>query len=137
MRRATPTRALSRSIVKREGDRVRFSRARRWQRVRHALRARSGPARHGGAGPAPGRGLRIDSEPGRGTTIAAELPCGSPKEIGPKHDAAIRILLADDHTVVRDGLRALLEKQPDMAWWAKPPTAASAYGWPKSNRPTW
>lgn len=28
--------------------------------------------------------------------------------------ATIRILLADDHTVVRDGLRALLEKQPDM-----------------------
>jgi len=27
----------------------------------------------------------------------------------------IRILLADDHTVVRDGLRALLEKQPDLA----------------------
>ncbi len=26
----------------------------------------------------------------------------------------IRILLADDHTVVRDGLRALLERQPDM-----------------------
>jgi len=26
----------------------------------------------------------------------------------------IRILWADDHTVVRDGLRALLEKQPDM-----------------------
>jgi DNA-binding NarL/FixJ family response regulator len=26
----------------------------------------------------------------------------------------IRILLADDHTVVRDGLRALFEKQPDM-----------------------
>ncbi len=26
----------------------------------------------------------------------------------------IRILLADDHTIVRDGLRALVEKQPDM-----------------------
>ena len=26
----------------------------------------------------------------------------------------IRILVADDHTVVRDGLRALIEKQPDM-----------------------
>src|SRR5215469_3690126 len=26
----------------------------------------------------------------------------------------IRILLADDHIVMRDGLRALLEKQPDM-----------------------
>lgn len=28
--------------------------------------------------------------------------------------APIRILLADDHTVVRDGLRALIERQPDM-----------------------
>src|SRR4051812_41771618 len=27
----------------------------------------------------------------------------------------IRILLADDHTIVRDGLRALLERQPDMS----------------------
>ncbi len=27
----------------------------------------------------------------------------------------IRILLADDHTVVREGLRALLEREPDMA----------------------
>ena len=27
----------------------------------------------------------------------------------------IRILLADDHTIVRDGLRALLERQADMA----------------------
>jgi two-component system, NarL family, response regulator NreC len=26
----------------------------------------------------------------------------------------IRILLADDHTVVRDGLRAILEREPDM-----------------------
>jgi DNA-binding NarL/FixJ family response regulator len=27
---------------------------------------------------------------------------------------SIRILLADDHTVVREGMRALLERQPDM-----------------------
>jgi DNA-binding NarL/FixJ family response regulator len=27
----------------------------------------------------------------------------------------IRILLADDHTIVRDGLRAILEREPDMA----------------------
>jgi len=32
----------------------------------------------------------------------------------PVDEMPIRILLADDHTVVRDGLRALLEKQPDM-----------------------
>jgi two-component system, NarL family, response regulator NreC len=30
-------------------------------------------------------------------------------------DMTIRILLADDHIVMRDGLRALLERQPDMA----------------------
>ena len=29
-------------------------------------------------------------------------------------DMTIRILLADDHIVMRDGLRVLLEKQPDM-----------------------
>src|SRR5207237_269817 len=39
-------------------------------------------------------------------------PCPSSPE---KTDTMpIRILLADDHTVVRDGLRALLERQPDM-----------------------
>lgn len=27
---------------------------------------------------------------------------------------SIRIVLADDHRIVRDGLRSLLEKQPDM-----------------------
>lgn len=26
----------------------------------------------------------------------------------------IRVLIADDHRIVRDGIRALLEKQPDM-----------------------
>ena len=29
-------------------------------------------------------------------------------------DARIKILLADDHKIMRDGLRTLLEKQPDM-----------------------
>ena len=28
--------------------------------------------------------------------------------------APIRILLVDDHAVVREGIRALLEEQPDM-----------------------
>jgi two-component system, NarL family, response regulator NreC len=30
------------------------------------------------------------------------------------HNMAIRILLADDHKIIREGLRALLEKQTDM-----------------------
>jgi two-component system, NarL family, response regulator NreC len=29
-------------------------------------------------------------------------------------DMSIRIILADDHKIVRDGLRSLLEQQPDM-----------------------
>lgn len=29
-------------------------------------------------------------------------------------DMSIRIVLADDHKIVRDGLRSLLEQQPDM-----------------------
>ena len=27
----------------------------------------------------------------------------------------IRLVLADDHTILREGIRALLEDQPDMA----------------------
>lgn len=32
----------------------------------------------------------------------------------PSHTAPIRILIADDHPIVREGLRALLKTQPDM-----------------------
>jgi len=32
----------------------------------------------------------------------------------PESAVSIRILLADDHAIVRDGLRALLERQPEM-----------------------
>ena len=30
--------------------------------------------------------------------------------------ARVRILLADDHTLVRQGLRKLLEERPDQSW---------------------
>ena len=90
------------------------SRARRWRRLRHALRPRPGPAGHGRARAPPGRAsLQIDSQLGRGTLITAELPAGRTRTATTEM-MPIRILLADDHTVVRDGLRALLEKQPDM-----------------------
>ena len=41
------------------------------------------------------------SAPGDGTTVSAELPL-------------IRILLADDHPVVREGLRGMLAAEPDI-----------------------
>lgn len=63
--------------------------------------------------------FHIDSQLGRGTTIAAELPLRNWQKRGRKWQKQkimppIRILLADDHAVVRDGLRALLDPQPDL-----------------------
>ena len=51
------------------------------------------------------------------------------------HVKTIRILLADDHTVVRKGLRLLLESQPASRWWPTPRTAARRSRWPRSIRP--
>ena len=49
----------------------------------------------------------------------------------------IRILLADDHTVVRDGLRALLEKQPDMAVVAEAADGRDSVRLAEEQSPTW
>lgn len=42
-------------------------------------------------------------------------------------DARIRILIADDHAIVREGYRSLLEKQPGMQVVAEATDGASAY----------
>ena len=57
--------------------------------------------------------LKVSSEPGRGTLVHASLPVAEWTK--GTHMTPIRILLADDHTVVRDGLRALLERESDMS----------------------
>src|SRR5262245_66426766 len=41
-------------------------------------------------------------------------------------DAAIRVFLLDDHEIVREGLRALLEAQPDCTVVGEASTAAEA-----------
>ncbi len=48
----------------------------------------------------------------------------------------IRILLADDHTIVRDGLRSLLEKQPDMTVSGEAADGREAVHSPRRIRPT-
>src|SRR5262249_53309813 len=53
--------------------------------------------------PRPGRARPSSCASRRGTTLR-----GDPME-------KLRILLADDHAVVREGLRALIDSQPDLA----------------------
>ena len=50
----------------------------------------------------------------------------------------IRVLLVDDHGVVRRGLRAFFDLQPTTSTSsARPRTAARAWRWPAGSRPTW
>ena len=54
--------------------------------------------------------LSLVSQPGKGTALSARIP----SRRGGGSRMAVRILLADDHGVVRKGLRFLLERQPGM-----------------------
>jgi signal transduction histidine kinase/ActR/RegA family two-component response regulator len=84
-----------------------------------------------------GGSMEIESAPGRGTEIVISVPCRQPKPSGkvraagksaaprsaqtpepaqpaPAGDRKIRVLLADDHKVLREGLAYLLREQPDL-----------------------
>ncbi len=67
--------------------------------------------------------LAVSSEPGRGTTVRIQVPIeqNSPvagfrgvRSCTMKDGAKIRILVADDHFVVRMGLTALVNTEPDL-----------------------
>jgi hypothetical protein len=63
---------------------------------------------------------------GGGTVIRARIPSRKrPME-------KITVLIVDDHAVLRAGLRMLIGAQPDMAWWARPATAARRSATPSS-----
>jgi CheY-like chemotaxis protein/anti-sigma regulatory factor (Ser/Thr protein kinase) len=72
--------------------------------------------------------LRVESMPGRGTTVSLGLPLTSAesskdnvKDDGHVHPPASkaagvrRVLLVDDHAMVRQGLRAVLDAYPDLS----------------------
>ena len=84
-----------------------------------------------------GGSMAIESAPGRGTRVVISAPCRGPKEPAkgraagkaakprgaktreqaepaPDRDGKIRVLLADDHKVLREGLAHLLREQPDL-----------------------
>ena len=69
--------------------------------------------------------LDIDSRPGKGTSVVLEVPAEPLPEDGTPSDqpgrletagaeAEMKILIADDHGIVRSGVKLLLDRQPDM-----------------------
>jgi CheY-like chemotaxis protein len=72
--------------------------------------------------------LRVESTPGRGTTVTLGLPftstvasstdtSGNERHVHPPPPKAAgvrRVLLVDDHAMVRQGLRAVLDAYPDL-----------------------
>ena len=49
----------------------------------------------------------------------------------------IRVLVADDHAVLRAGLRMLLDAQPDMAVVGEAENAEQAAPWMLTSDPMW
>jgi PAS domain S-box-containing protein len=84
--------------------------------------------------------LEVDSAPGRGTiiTLIAPLKADGESQAPPapaidrtrglriKADRRIKILLAEDHQITREGLRALLEREPDLSVVAEADNGAKA-----------
>ena len=57
---------------------------------------------------------QVRSAPGDGTTVTVEPARTVPRRRTPQGVPVIRIILADDHPVVREGLRAMLSAEPDL-----------------------
>lgn len=55
----------------------------------------------------------------------------------PPTPAPVRLLLCDDHAVVRAGLRALLSSAPASRSWPKQAAAKKPSPSPPSTTPTW
>ncbi len=90
-----------------------------------------------------GGSLQIDSTPGWGTRIRASVPCRAvtameavqsvpalpvePAIVENVRVDHLRIVLADDHTLARQGLRSMLETDPTITVEAEAPNGRAAY----------
>ncbi|MCX5660753.1 MAG: response regulator [Planctomycetota bacterium] len=81
--------------------------------------------------------IAIDSQPGRGTSISLFLPIRKPPKRLPRSkrgpvagkvpaNARIRVLIADDHQLIREGLVGLLSEQADMVVVGEAPDGQAA-----------
>jgi DNA-binding NarL/FixJ family response regulator/two-component sensor histidine kinase len=92
-----------------------------------------------------GATLVVTSKPGKGTTIVAVSPypaavhdmkaSGAKKKPGGTKKERIRVLIADDHAVVREGLVALVKRKSDMVIVAEASNGREAVDLWKQHRP--
>ena len=66
-----------------------------------------------------GGALEVDSRPGKGTTVKLDVPMRDRRDDAVEDaalhaGAALRVLIADDHGIVRSGVKLLLDRQPDI-----------------------
>jgi PAS domain S-box-containing protein len=67
-------------------------------------------------------------------SLAAPRP-DAPREAGPSQEGKIRVLLADDHTIMRQGLKALLCNEPDLVTIAEASDGEEAVALARRLRP--
>src|SRR5262249_51270165 len=112
--RAAPRRRAARH--RRAGARARLARDRRARRRPRLRRQRRARARRGRRAPRPGRHAR--ARVGAGGHVRRALGGGGrdrdPGAPAREGRRMIRVVLADDHNIVRAGLRALLQGLPDV-----------------------
>ena len=86
----------------------------------------------------------VESAPGQGTTVTVELPVAGLRTVerptasnghGPVPGVPIRVLLVDDHAVVRQGLRGILEREPCIEVIGEASNASEALEKIRSLRP--
>ena len=115
-------------------------------RVARQGKQTAGTARHEGAGGDGRRPFwrRIRARPGHhrhGWTCPSSVPERRAEKIRqPTLEMSMKqitVLLAEDHTIVREGFRKMLELEDDSKWSAKRKTAARRSPWPKNFVPTW
>ena len=97
-------------------------RRRPWPARRHRRRCRA--ARHARTRAALiGGQLTVDNRPAGGARVSLDLPAQQARPMTP---TATRILVADDHAIVRHGLRLLLDREPDLTVVAEAADGAQA-----------
>ena len=79
--------------------------------------------------------LAIESEPGGGTAVSARVPAIAAANGGAGPMSPIRLLIVDDHPVVRDGLRGMLAGEPDLEVVGEAADGAEALALVESLRP--